>query len=398
MIVFEGDEARPRILFYPPVQQAVVPPYTSSFHYQLQLETKVTHSCAKLLNPADVRRVEICAETQTASLSELDSAVVARLKAALVLKVDPQSAPMDLLSQSETLFSELLRNLPPPPPPPLSNTSGLEAIAKFVASLDEKASLLPDSNDLEVEWASSTSPFACTFTLTNPVKIDLPEKFVDREQHPPKGSSLDELHTFCVNLCKKYEPLYHALGNLANHFTVIDPPLPCPNRIISRRLLCHDEEGRAMSVEVELAPLDPKMRPSKFRAIGDVGNRVMEKYRAFGWDESVSVEENLINACIATFPPPASSVGIEEEDDPDISCGICYGYTLLLGGDDDKKLQQELPDIICPTSNCAKPYHSSCLFEWLRGDRESTISFGRIYGSCMYCEGKVSCKMRRGKD
>ena len=182
MIVFEGDEARPRILFYPPVQQAVVPPYTSSFHYQLQLETKVTHSCAKLLNPADVRCVEICAETQTASLSELDSAVVARLKAALVLKVDPHSAPMDLLSQSETLFSEvrsaplrsynisltpsclsltykqyaqLLRNLPPPPPPPLSNTSSLEAIAKFVASLDEKASLLPDSNDLEVRYAES---------------------------------------------------------------------------------------------------------------------------------------------------------------------------------------------------------------------------------------------------
>ena len=199
-----------------------------------------------------------------------------------------------------------------------------------------------------------------------------------------------------------------------------------------------------MSVEVELAALEPKMRPAKFRAIGDVGNRVMDKYRAFGWDESVSVEENLINACIATFPPPASSVGIEEEDDPDISCGICYGYTLLLGGgeegrrervateaseasnpayssrlqttrrsrpqsplaynsvfiivDDDTKLQQELPDIICPTSNCAKPYHHSCLFEWLRGDRESTISFDRIHGSCMYCEGKVSCKMRRGKD
>ena len=48
----------------------------------------------------------------------------------------------------------------------------------------------------QVEWASSTSSFACTFTLTNPVKIDLPEKFVEREQHPPKGSSLDEVGAF----------------------------------------------------------------------------------------------------------------------------------------------------------------------------------------------------------
>ncbi|GMH60533.1 hypothetical protein TrLO_g7870 [Triparma laevis f. longispina] len=393
MIVFDDVHEYSRIVFYPPVQQAVVPPFDATFHYQL--ESKATNP--KLLDPADIRRVEMRSDTQAVSFAELDSAVVARLKAALDLKVDSQAAPMDLLSQSETLFSELLRTIPPPPPPPSSKISNLEAVANFVASLDEKVTLLPDSSDLEVEWVSSASSFACSFTLTNPVKIDLPDKFVEREQRPPRGCSLAQLHQFCIALCKKYEPLYHALDNLASHFTVIDPPLPCPNRVVSRRLLCHDEEGRAMSVEVELAALDPRTRPTKFRAIADVGNRVMEKYRAFGWDESVPVEENLKTACAVSFPHPSSSVGAEEEDDADILCGICYGYKLVIDTD-NKENKQELPDIVCPTPNCAKPYHHSCLFEWLRGDRESTISFDRIYGSCMYCEGKVSCKMRDGTE
>lgn len=103
MIVFDDEHEYSRIVFYPPVKQAVVPPFDATFHYQL--ESKATNP--KLLDPADIRRVEMRSDTQAVSFAELDSAVVARLKAALDLKVDSQAAPMDLLSQSETLFSEV---------------------------------------------------------------------------------------------------------------------------------------------------------------------------------------------------------------------------------------------------------------------------------------------------
>ena len=71
-------------------------------------------------------------------------------------------------------------------------------------------------------------------------------------------------------------------------------------------------------------------------------------------------------------------------------CGICYGYALQCEGEEES-VASELPDVFCPS--CRRPYHQSCLREWLRGDRDSAVSFDRIYGACIYCQGKISSKL-----
>lgn len=133
-----------------------------------------------------------------------------------------------------------------------------------------------------------------------------------------------------------------------------------------------------MSVEVELAALDPRTRPTKFRAIGDVGNRVMEKYRAFGWDESVPIEENLKTACAVSFPHPSSSVGAEEEDDPDILCGICYGYKLVIDAGEQKMRKLHVASRALQKQALCNSLHVASRARQMQALRNSSLRFSSL--------------------
>lgn len=65
---------------------------------------------------------------------------------------------------------------------------------------------------------------------------------------------------------------------------------------------------------------------------------------------------------------------------------MCYTY----------KLGDELPDKICEEPRCARPFHTSCLAEWLRSLQETRQSFDTLFGECPYCNTAISVRLSKG--
>jgi len=393
--------AAARFEWYPPEDLAVRPPYEHFVLYTVPMTFP-------WLVPSSIKKVVTLVETGQEEAQELSAITVERLASAFSAshRTPPTSCSLDaalpeLYNQAKTLFGELMSSLrdeadaakrserhrPPTDPEELGK------MAAFVATLQERVELTPDG-DVEVNWEGGH--LSCKFVLTNPPAIDLPDRFIETERPPPAGSPLAKLYDHCAGLCEKYEPLYKSLSGLASAFKVIDPALPCSNKETRRRILCRVEGGRALSVDVELNPLNPEARPAKLRVVGDVSNKTASKYREYKWDASFGLCENLKRAGLGLAEAGgegregkeagAGAGGVDEDKDA-MLCGICYGYSL----EGEEGAPAELPDVFCP--GCSKPFHVSCLKEWLRGDRESSVSFDRIYGACIYCQGKISVKV-----
>ena len=86
------------------------------------------------------------------------------------------------------------------------------------------------------------------------------------------------------------------------------------------------------------------------------------------WRLPRSVRENLQDVLETTFPSPqhAAMAGADEYA---VECAICYNYR----SEDDA-----VPECAC--DGCGKPFHGSCLSEWLRGLPTTQQSFNRLFG------------------
>jgi len=76
-------------------------------------------------------------------------------------------------------------------------------------------------------------------------------------------------------------------------------------------------------------------------------------------------------------------------------CGICYSFNGAEYGSDTQHdnttdSEAQMPDQVCPNSQCGKMFHKNCLVEWLRAVPSSRSSFGTIFGSCPYCCERLS--------
>lgn len=47
----------------------------------------------------------------------------------------------------------------------------------------------------------------------------------------------------------------------------------------------------------------------------------------------------------------------------------------------------------CDNVACSKPFHRSCLVEWLNSDTSTRRSFNTIFGTCPYCADPLSVKV-----
>lgn len=123
-----------------------------------------------------------------------------------------------------------------------------------------------------------------------------------------------------------------------------------------------------------------------------------------GWSEALLPRQNLERLLGVTLPTPASVDGAKgggaaaaAADDVSADCSICYAYRLPDPGADaaaDGKQQLgAAPDVYCSNAACSKPFHGRCLAEWLQSLRDTTSSFGSLFGRCPYCDTLVSVKL-----
>lgn len=79
------------------------------------------------------------------------------------------------------------------------------------------------------------------------------------------------------------------------------------------------------------------------------------------------------------FPSPQ----VQNKEEFSMECGICYVY----------RLEDKIPEACCENAKCGKPFHRTCLFEWLRAIPSSRQSFDTIFGQCPYCASPISTKL-----
>jgi E3 ubiquitin-protein ligase FANCL len=199
----------------------------------------------------------------------------------------------------------------------------------------------------------------------------------------PQSSHLTSIVSAHKKATAQCVPVWTQLEGIDTTCHVQDPPqMPNthpPRNCCKRRIIVSPQVS--MIIEV-----NPK-RPARIPKISFLGSelessRLTKKVqeRALSWDLSLSLKKNLENVLEQELPPRPS---MTNEDEPLFECGICL----------QERLGDELPDIICDNPSCHKPYHRSCLSDWLQTKRDARVAFGGVYGVCMYCSSPIRCNL-----
>lgn len=189
-----------------------------------------------------------------------------------------------------------------------------------------------------------------------------------------------------LSVLRAHQPLFGALDDLDRHAWVLEPERPT-YAATSRRIAI----GRHCSVQLELDTRAPRAVP-EWRLLGSEAAvaplRVRLGQNLDRWDaDARTPRENLERVLELAFPPPPATAADAAAttggggDDDGLECGICYAYRLEDVG---------VPDMACDHPQCARPYHRSCLWEWLKALPDSRQSFDCLFGACPYCSRAIS--------
>jgi len=110
-------------------------------------------------------------------------------------------------------------------------------------------------------------------------------------------------------------------------------------------------------------------------------------------DTALTPRRNIERICDLKLPQrPAASTA-----DFGLECGICYSYKLGQVRSSMLALPfgcvqcpsptrlQTIPEYVCDNPKCARTFHVSCLYEWLKALRTTRQSFNSLFGNCPYC-------------
>ena len=178
----------------------------------------------------------------------------------------------------------------------------------------------------------------------------------------------------------RHQLLWDMLDDLDRHAWVLEPKNPTRD-CVSRRIALGDHA----SLQIELHVASPASLP-ELQFLG--ADRVIAPLRHAlnanlgRWSNTErTVRLNLQTVLERDFPAPPSATepGAEADDSYAVECAICYMY----------ELEGAVPECAC--DGCAKPFHKSCLSEWLRALPTTQQSFNRLYGECPYCSRAITC-------
>lgn len=207
---------------------------------------------------------------------------------------------------------------------------------------------------------------------------NLPDKF---ELHWTPKCTLHEILTQFEASLQKYDPFWREMAEIDSNTWILEPEKPGPADV-SRRIAL----GNNSSIQITVDPFHPRMLPQcRFlgadHVINPLRNHLNDNIQS--WNSHASLLANLGNILEVDFPAPA----VSQQQDFTEECGICYSY----------RLDSVIPDQVCDNPQCNKPFHQTCLYEWLRSLPSSHqslagVGFNTLYGECPYCSKPMSMK------
>jgi len=221
------------------------------------------------------------------------------------------------------------------------------------------------SHILEVEFPESYPK------ETPKCRAALPKPFVLKWEH---GFALRDVVSQFQNSLHEHQKIWDVLDDFDHSTWVLEPERPTRD-VAMRRIAI----GNHCSMQVNFDPARPHGVPEvRFLGADSVIVPLRERLNQHlvSWDEQRLPRVNLEGILQRDFP---ARKGVEA-DSMSVECAICYTY----------RLDGALPDIVCDNSKCARPFHGSCLYEWLRAVPTTRQAFNTIFGSCTYCGQNIS--------
>lgn len=181
-----------------------------------------------------------------------------------------------------------------------------------------------------------------------------------------------------------FQDFFRVMEDFDNNTCVLEPEHPTWRETYRRVCI-----GKHCSVRVEIDPRAPISGFPECRFLGSENaiapfkqhlNQNIHKWNITG---DTLPRENLESVLEIHFPSRESLMKDTEDVLLD-ECGICYSY----------RLDDRVPDIACDLKECSKPYHRTCLVDWLRALPDTRESFGTISGNCVYCENPIAVSMK----
>jgi len=193
----------------------------------------------------------------------------------------------------------------------------------------------------------------------------------------PQTSSMVDIIKHFQQVLSRFQDLWFVLEDLDEHTWVLEPEHPSRSST-SRRLAL----GSRCSIHVIIDPNRPRALP-ECHFLGPDKNLAPFRERFHQgikhWNIQRLPRENLEAILEISFPSPKTT----NKEDFSEECGICYAY----------RLEGNIPERICDNQKCAKPFHTTCLFEWLKAIPNSHQSFDTIFGECPYCSSPITVKL-----
>ena len=274
-----------------------------------------------------------------------------------------------------------------------ATTSRLPLVAfyeRLISELDaigwstlESVSPALDSLQLRVEDAAGRChvlglALAPDYPRTPPrATVALPEPFELRWTSDGTPSLATALAQFRAALAR-HQLLWDQLDDLDAHTWVLEPKQPTRDGVTRRVAL-----GDHCSLQIDLQVANPASLP-ELQFLG--ADRVLAPLRhslnarLSRWQLERSVRTNLEDILQRDFPTPDAAVASAGgEDQYAVECAICYSYDL----------DGAVPECAC--DGCSKPFHKSCLGEWLRAIPTTQQAFNRLHGECPYCSRAITC-------
>lgn len=196
-----------------------------------------------------------------------------------------------------------------------------------------------------------------------------------------QGQPLQQLYHQFQQTLSQFEDFWDMLDEIDSNTWVLEPEQPSRS-CTSRRIAL----GNNASVQIDLNPVNARLLPEcRFMGADNVIVPLREHLNAniHTWNPQLTVLTNLENLLGQKFPSPSTT----KKEDFSMECGICYAY----------RLNDLIPDKACDDSRCGQPFHSLCLYEWLRALPSSRQSFNMVFGECPYCSKPITVKMVSGK-
>uniref|UniRef100_A0A1B6LX46 RING-type domain-containing protein n=1 Tax=Graphocephala atropunctata TaxID=36148 RepID=A0A1B6LX46_9HEMI len=198
-----------------------------------------------------------------------------------------------------------------------------------------------------------------------------------------QAESITEMFNIFQSLVDSFQEFWEAYESLKSNTWLIDPEHPQLKDTHCRIII-----GENVSMLVTLNPQDVNTCPDiKFlgpeNATIQFINSMEKKLKTVGWNEDMSVLENLVSLLgLQQFPQPdGESAAAAEQGE----CSICF--TLRL---DD----QALPSKVCNNTKCNSYFHITCLAQWFQAVPTNETSFNLISGDCPCCGERILCPMK----